>query len=80
LATNTHLYDLLKPGGLLVVGNFAPNLPVKNFIEHFLEWFLIYRNANEMLALSPTQAPKELCAVRAEPTGTNIFLEARKPE
>jgi extracellular factor (EF) 3-hydroxypalmitic acid methyl ester biosynthesis protein len=80
LATNTHLYDMLKPGGLMVVGNFAPSLPVKNFIEHFLEWFLIYRNAKEMLALSPTQALKENCVVRAEPTGTNIFLEARKPE
>jgi len=79
-AVNTHLYDMLKPGGLLVVGNFAPNLPVRNFIEHFLEWFLIYRNAYEMATLAPTQAAKEDCAVRAEPTGTNIFLEARKPE
>jgi len=77
---NTHLYDRLKPGGLLVVGNFAPNLPVRNFIEHFLEWFLIYRNAQEFILLAPAQAAREDCAVRAEATGTNIFLEARKPE
>ncbi len=76
---NTHLYDCLNPGGLLVVGNFAPNLPVRNFIEHFLEWFLIYRNAQEFLQLAPEQAAQENCAVRAEATGTNIFLEARKP-
>jgi extracellular factor (EF) 3-hydroxypalmitic acid methyl ester biosynthesis protein len=80
LATNTHLYNLLNPGGALVVGNFAPNLPVRNFIEHFLEWFLIYRNASEMLALAPPQAQAENCGVRAEPTGTNFFLEVRKPE
>jgi len=80
LAANTNLYDRLNPGGRLVVGNFAPALPVRNFIEHFLEWFLIYRNSQEMLALSPTQAAKDDCMVRAEPTGTNIFLEAYKPE
>ncbi len=50
LAANTNLYDRLNPGGRLVVGNFAPALPVRNFIEHFLEWFLIYRNSQEMLA------------------------------
>ena len=32
-ALNTYLYDLLLPGGLLVVGNFAPNTPVRNFID-----------------------------------------------
>lgn len=80
LAANTNLYDRLNPGGRLVVGNFAPALPVRNFIEHFLEWFLIYRNSQEMLALSPSQASKDDCMVRAEPTGTNIFLEAHKPE
>jgi len=80
LAANTNLYDRLNPGGRLVVGNFAPALPVINFIEHFLEWFLIYRNSQEMLALSPTQASKDDCMVRADPTGTNIFLEAYKPE
>ncbi|HSY19598.1 MAG TPA: class I SAM-dependent methyltransferase [Candidatus Acidoferrales bacterium] len=80
LAANTNLYDRLNPGGRLVVGNFAPALPVINFIEHFLEWFLIYRNSQEMLALSPSQASKDDCMVRAEPTGTNIFLEAYKPE
>ncbi len=77
---NTHLYDMLSPGGLLVVGNFAPNTPVRNFIEHFLEWFLIYRNSKELALLGPEQVSRQNCVVRAEPTGTNIFLEARKPE
>ena len=78
-ALNTYLYDRLRPGGLLVVGNFAPNMPVRNFIEHFLEWFLIYRNANQLAALAPQQASPADCRVAAEPTGTNIFLEVRKP-
>jgi extracellular factor (EF) 3-hydroxypalmitic acid methyl ester biosynthesis protein len=77
-ALNTYLYDRLRPGGLLVVGNFAPNMPVRNFIEHFLEWFLIYRDAKQLATLAPQQALPEDCRVIAEPTGTNIFLEVRK--
>lgn len=79
-ALNTHLYNLLVPGGLLVVGNFAPSTPVRNFIEHFLEWFLIYRDAKQLASLAPDQAPPDNCRVRGEPTGCNIFLEIRKPQ
>jgi extracellular factor (EF) 3-hydroxypalmitic acid methyl ester biosynthesis protein len=78
-ALNTYLYDQLAPGGLLTVGNFAPNTPVRNFIEHFLEWFLIYRDGKQLAALAPEQASPADCRVVAEPTGTNIFLEVRKP-
>ena len=79
-ALNAYLYDQLLPGGMLVVGNFAPCTPVRNFIEHLLEWFLIYRDANQLAALAPKQAAPEDCRVVAEPTGANIFLEVRKPQ
>lgn len=78
-ALNSYLYDQLAPGGLLVVGNFAPCTPVRNFIEHFLEWFLIYRDGKALASLAPEQASPDDCHVSAEPTGANIFLEVRKP-
>jgi extracellular factor (EF) 3-hydroxypalmitic acid methyl ester biosynthesis protein len=78
-ALNNYLYNLLRPGGLLVVGNFSPDTPNQNIMEHFAEWFLIYRNSTQLAALAPEQAAKENCFVRAEPTGANIFLEVRKP-
>ena len=34
-ALNTYLYDQLAPGGLLTVGNFAPNTPVRQFHRAF---------------------------------------------
>jgi extracellular factor (EF) 3-hydroxypalmitic acid methyl ester biosynthesis protein len=79
-ALNAYLYDRLLPGGLLVVGNFAPNTPVRNFIEHFLEWFLLYRDGKQLMNLAPELASPDDCRIVAEPTGTNIFLEVRKPE
>ncbi len=48
-------------------------------MDHFLEWFLIYRDTNELLELAPEQAPETLRHAR-EPSGTNFFLEVRKPK
>jgi extracellular factor (EF) 3-hydroxypalmitic acid methyl ester biosynthesis protein len=79
-ALNTHLYERLRPGGLLVVGNFAPNTPRQNLMEHLMEWFLIYRDSRKLAALAPQQASPDDCVVRAEPSGANIFLEVRKPQ
>jgi extracellular factor (EF) 3-hydroxypalmitic acid methyl ester biosynthesis protein len=77
---NTYFFDLLKPGGLMVVGNFAPSTPIKNFMGHLLEWFLIYRDSNELAALAPQQVESHDCVIRSEPSGTNFFLEVRKPK
>jgi extracellular factor (EF) 3-hydroxypalmitic acid methyl ester biosynthesis protein len=79
-ALNIYLYDLLHPGGLLVVGNFAPWTPGQNLMEHLMDWFLIYRNGKQLAALAPQQATKDHCAMRAESAGANIFLEVRKPK
>jgi extracellular factor (EF) 3-hydroxypalmitic acid methyl ester biosynthesis protein len=76
---NTYLYDQLLPGGILIVGNFATCNPIRNLMEHFLEWSLIYRDGKQLAALAPERAPTENCKIIAEATGTNIFLEVRKP-
>lgn len=77
-ALNNYFYDLLLPGGLLVVGNFGPHTPVKHFIEHFLEWFLIYRDPKQLATFTPEQARPDNCSVVAEGTGSNLFFAARK--
>ena len=79
-ALNTYLYEQLSPGGLMVIGNFNTNNPIRQQMEHLLEWFLIYRDSRQVAALAPEQAPSEHCVIRAEPTGTNLFLEVRKPQ
>jgi len=37
-ALNDHLYGRLRPGGVLVIGNFAPSTPGRNLMEHLMDW------------------------------------------
>jgi extracellular factor (EF) 3-hydroxypalmitic acid methyl ester biosynthesis protein len=76
---NTYLYDQLLPGGQLVVTNFDPSNPIQNIMEYMFEWFLIHRNSQQLARLAPEQASENDCAVIADATGCNVFLEVRKP-
>ena len=46
------MFDMLAPGGRLLVANFAPTLPEVGYMETFMDWKLIYRTAEEMARLS----------------------------
>lgn len=77
---NTYFYDRLRPGGLLVIGNFASCTPGQYLMEHLMEWFLIYRDNKQLTELAPEQAREYDCRVKVESSGYNLFLEIRKPE
>lgn len=76
---NNYLYKLLRPGGLMVIGNFAPFTHGQNLMEYLMDWHLIYRDRDQVSALAPEQASPEFAQVKAEHAGANIFLEVRKP-
>ncbi len=69
-------YRWTEPGGLVVSTNVHPRNPVRYFIEHLLEWNLVYRDNAQMLAIQP---PGSHSVVSEEATHVNIFLESRKP-
>jgi extracellular factor (EF) 3-hydroxypalmitic acid methyl ester biosynthesis protein len=73
------LYDMVAPGGLLVVTNVDAGNPIKHWLGYVLEWHLIYRTSAEMLALRPARASAEETRVVSDPTGVNVYLEVRKP-
>jgi len=65
-----------RPGGLVVATNVHPNNDVRFFMEHVLEWNLIYRDEKQMLELGPEGGLK---SVTVDATGANVLLEIRKP-
>lgn len=72
-------YEMLAPGGLLLVSNVDPSNPIRHWLGYILEWHLIYRDGRQMLALRPDAASVEDTRVRSDITGVNVFLEVRRP-
>jgi extracellular factor (EF) 3-hydroxypalmitic acid methyl ester biosynthesis protein len=72
------LYKLIKPGGRLVVGNFSPINPSRDFME-FGKWYLHHRSEDELLLLADGVA-EENCEViiEKEKEGINLFLTIEK--
>lgn len=73
-------YDLLAPGGLLLATNVENSNPLRHGMQHLLDWPLIYRDAQDMRALSPGDANGQDVVVSSDATGVNLFIEVRKPE
>jgi SAM-dependent methyltransferase len=74
------LWQQLRPGGLLLVGNFAPHNPTRAYMEWIGNWYLIYRTAEELARLADRAGiPAHLRSVASEPLGVDLFLIAQKP-
>jgi extracellular factor (EF) 3-hydroxypalmitic acid methyl ester biosynthesis protein len=74
------LYEMLAPGGLLVTTNVEPSNPLRNGMEHLLDWNLKYRTGAQMRTLRPRTMPADDVSVLSDTTGVNVMLEVRKPE
>jgi extracellular factor (EF) 3-hydroxypalmitic acid methyl ester biosynthesis protein len=72
-------YDMLAPGGLLIVTNVDSCNPARNGMEFLLEWHLIHRDREQLKRLHPLAAPPGAVTTQADVTGVNIYLEVRKP-
>lgn len=71
------LFEFLRPGGTLLLANFLPGLRDAGYMEAFMRWPLVYRNADEMDALT-CEIPAEMLARRDcfyDPPGCVVFLE-----
>ncbi len=72
-------HDLLAPGGRLVLGNFHPRNPDKEFMDHALEWPLIHRTEADMDRLfAASKFAKPCDAVTFEEQQINLFAECSK--
>jgi len=69
-----HFYSTLAPGGSAHVGNMTPINPCIWFLEQHLEWYLLYRTEEQLLALGRRGAPDAELSILSEPTRVNPFL------
>jgi extracellular factor (EF) 3-hydroxypalmitic acid methyl ester biosynthesis protein len=71
------LYQLLEPGGEMIIGNFHVSNPSKFYMEYWLDWVLYYRTEEEFLQLLSSE-PSAKCSVFFENTGSQMFLHVKK--
>lgn len=72
-------HDHLKPGGALIIGNFAPTNPYRFLMDHLMYWRLIYRDARQLRDLFTDSPFGENVEILAEPEGVNLFAVATRP-
>jgi len=64
-----------KPGGTVLVTNVHPSNPYTLWMEHIMEWYLIYRDENKMIDLSKNLGERK---IYLDESGINIFMELKK--
>ncbi len=72
-----NLISMLKPDGIAIIGNFAIN-DTQYIFEYMCDWDLIYRDAEDLMALTRSVTIPIEASIEAEETGTNLFLVVRR--
>jgi hypothetical protein len=65
----------LAPGGAALIANMVPENPSRWYMEHHLEWNLIYRSHADLLEIGTRAAPHARLQILEEESGVNPFLE-----
>jgi extracellular factor (EF) 3-hydroxypalmitic acid methyl ester biosynthesis protein len=79
-ALTRRMFDMVRPGGLMLIPNFLSGARDRGYMESFMDWHLIYRNETEMRALAlalPQNAVAE-CQVFDDDVDTVTYLLVSK--
>jgi CRP-like cAMP-binding protein/SAM-dependent methyltransferase len=80
LALVNRCYEYMKPGGVLIIGNFTPENSNKSFMDYILQWKLIHRDQNQLEHLFlETRFGKNVKFLHEEQE-VNLFAVATKPD
>ncbi|RME25085.1 MAG: class I SAM-dependent methyltransferase [Deltaproteobacteria bacterium] len=71
------MYELVTPGGVLLIGNYHPRNPTRIYMEYWADWVLYYRDEQKMMDLTGSISGCET-DLRLEDAGCQLFLTVRK--
>ncbi|MFB5677648.1 class I SAM-dependent methyltransferase [Paenibacillus terreus] len=74
------LFELLNPGGRLLIANYLPDTPTLGYLEAVMDWWLIYRDKDQMqelIELIPQESIHDV-DMFVEKNQVMIFMEIEK--
>jgi extracellular factor (EF) 3-hydroxypalmitic acid methyl ester biosynthesis protein len=77
-ALASRMFDLVAPGGRLLLANFTPDTPDIGFMEAMSEWHLVYRAEADMCALPDGVATLAAARTWRDPDGCIVYLEVER--
>ena len=78
VALLNRIYGFLNPGGVAIICNFAPRNPNRAWVDHILQWKLIYRDEDEMRRLFENSSFGMGVELFTEEEGITLFAVARR--
>ena len=79
-ALTRRMFDMTRPGGLMLIPNFLTGRAGFGYMEAFMDWHLIYRNHADMRALADALPSGDVagCRVFADSDDAIVFLLVSK--
>lgn len=79
-ALTARLFELTKPGGRVLIPNFAPSCPDRGYMESCMSWDLIYRDEYDMTRLIARIPAGQIASydVYSDPSGSVVYLRIEK--
>lgn len=76
----TTMFQMLRPGGRLLVANFLPNIRDVGYMETYMDWKLVYRTRHDMVDLTMEIPEHEIrhISLFAEENQNIILLKVTK--
>lgn len=74
------LFELTKPGGRMLIPNYAPACPDRGYMESCMAWDLIYRDEYDMTRLMARIPADQIASydVYSDPSGSVVYLRIEK--
>jgi len=73
-------YDIVEPGGTLLVGNYHVETPTRFHMAYWADWSLVYRTEASFLALADGLTPAPAVAhLEFDDSHCQMFLRVEKP-
>ncbi|EHQ07338.1 class I SAM-dependent methyltransferase [Leptonema illini] len=74
----TRLHELSAPGAQLMIGNYTSESPDRHYMDHLMDWPLLYKSPEDMLSLASELPDTTERSIGYEDSGVQMFLKLKK--